>query len=103
MNHRILAALCASALIAGSAHATDASSGTPQYGSWGFDLAGVDMATKPGDKFFRYANDVSDPHSPRVFRVNGVVRNIDAGYDMFAVKPGDKLYVAPAMDSCIAW
>lgn len=39
---------------------------------------------------------VSDPHSPRMFRVNGVVRNIDAWYDAFGVKPGDKLYVAPA-------
>ena len=38
---------------------------------------------------------VSDPHSPRVFRVNGVVRNIDAWYDVFGVKPGEKLYVAP--------
>ncbi len=38
---------------------------------------------------------VSDPHSPRQFRVNGVVRNIDAWYVLFAVKPGDKLYVAP--------
>jgi len=39
---------------------------------------------------------VSDPHAPRQFRVNGVVRNIDAWYDAFGVKPGDKLYVAPA-------
>ena len=39
---------------------------------------------------------VSDPHSPRVFRVNGVVHNIDAWYDLFGVKPGEKLYVAPA-------
>ena len=38
---------------------------------------------------------VSDPHSPRQFRVNGVVRNIDAWYAAFNVKPGDKLYVAP--------
>jgi putative endopeptidase len=38
---------------------------------------------------------VSDPHSPRQFRVNGVVRNIDAWYAAFAVKPGDKLYVSP--------
>ena len=37
----------------------------------------------------------SDPHSPRQYRVNGVVRNIDAWYDAFGVKPGDKLYVAP--------
>ena len=32
---------------------------------------------------------------PRQFRVNGVVRNIDAWYTAFDVKPGDKLYVAP--------
>jgi putative endopeptidase len=38
---------------------------------------------------------VSDPHSPRQFRVNGVVHNIDAWYAAFNVKPGDKLYVAP--------
>ncbi len=38
---------------------------------------------------------VSDPHSPRVFRVNGVVRNIDAWYTVFGVVPGDKLYIAP--------
>lgn len=38
---------------------------------------------------------VSDPHSPRAFRVNGVVRNLDAWYGAFAVKPGDKLYLAP--------
>lgn len=39
---------------------------------------------------------VSDPHSPRQFRVNGVVRNIDAWYAAFGVTPDDKLYVAPA-------
>ena len=38
---------------------------------------------------------VSDPHSPRQFRVNGVVHNIDAWYELFGVKPTDKLYVAP--------
>ena len=38
---------------------------------------------------------VSDPHSPRQFRVNGVVRNLDLWYDTFGVKPGDKLYVEP--------
>ena len=38
----------------------------------------------------------SDPHSPSVFRVNGVVRNIDAWYDAFGVKPGDRLYLAPS-------
>ncbi len=38
---------------------------------------------------------VSDPHSPRQFRVNGVVRNLDAWYDAFGVKSANKLYVAP--------
>src|SRR5438093_8693883 len=28
----------------------------PQYGTWGFDLAGADTKAKPGDDFFRYAN-----------------------------------------------
>jgi putative endopeptidase len=38
---------------------------------------------------------VSDPHSPRQYRVNGVVRNIDAWYDAFGVKPNEKLFVDP--------
>jgi putative endopeptidase len=38
---------------------------------------------------------VSDPHSPRRFRVDGVVHNINAWYAAFDVKPGEKLYVAP--------
>ncbi len=37
----------------------------------------------------------TDPHSPVIARVNGVVRNIDAWYEAFNVKPGDKLYVKP--------
>ena len=37
----------------------------------------------------------SDPHSPSEFRVNGVVRNMDAWYDAFGIKPGDKLYLEP--------
>jgi putative endopeptidase len=37
----------------------------------------------------------SDPHSYRKYRVNGVVRNIDAWYDAFGVKPGDALYIPP--------
>jgi len=37
----------------------------------------------------------SNPHSPPQFRVNGVVRNVDAWYQAFDVKPGDKLYLPP--------
>jgi len=39
---------------------------------------------------------LSDPHSPSMYRINGVVRNIDAWYTAFGVKPGDALYLAPA-------
>ncbi|MGH7511695.1 MAG: M13 family metallopeptidase [Gemmatimonadales bacterium] len=49
---------------------------------------------KATDNFLR-RQVVSDPHSPRMFRVNGVVRNLDAWYAAFGVKPGDRLYVAP--------
>jgi putative endopeptidase len=38
---------------------------------------------------------MSNPHSPNQFRVNGVVRNVDAWYQAFDVKPGDKLYLPP--------
>jgi endothelin-converting enzyme/putative endopeptidase len=38
---------------------------------------------------------LSDPHSPPEQRVNGIVRNVDAWYKAFDVKPGDKLYLAP--------
>jgi putative endopeptidase len=37
----------------------------------------------------------SDPHSPAQFRVDGPLRNVDAWYDAFGVKPGDKLYLPP--------
>jgi putative endopeptidase len=38
---------------------------------------------------------LSNPHSPPKFRVNGVVRNVDAWYAAFDVKPGDQLYLPP--------
>lgn len=39
---------------------------------------------------------IINPHSWRKYRVNGIVRNVDAWYEAFSVKPGDKLYVEPA-------
>ena len=39
---------------------------------------------------------VSDPHSPRMYRVNGVVRNVAAWYELFGVTPEDKMYLPPA-------
>lgn len=39
---------------------------------------------------------VVDPHSPSAFRGNGPVTNLNAFYEAFGVKPGDKLYKKPA-------
>ena len=37
----------------------------------------------------------TDPHSPALFRVNGVVRNIPEFYEAFDIKEGSALYLAP--------
>ena len=53
------------------------------------------------ERFVRQADDsirqliVSNPHAPANYRVNGVVRNMDAWYEAFDVKPNDKLFLAP--------
>jgi len=39
---------------------------------------------------------VTDPHSPANYRPQGAAVNADGFYDAFDVKPGDKLYKAPA-------
>jgi putative endopeptidase len=39
---------------------------------------------------------VSDPHSPRPYRVNGPLRNIDAWYETFGVAQDDALYLQKA-------
>ncbi|MDA6070311.1 M13 family metallopeptidase [Flavobacterium sp. AC] len=36
-----------------------------------------------------------DYHAPADYRVNGVVRNVDAWYKAFNIKPEDKLYLSP--------
>jgi putative endopeptidase len=38
---------------------------------------------------------VSDPHSPPVARVDIPMKNIDAFYEAFNIKPGDAMYVPP--------
>ena len=37
----------------------------------------------------------TDPHSPEEFRVNGIVRNMDAWYEAFGVTADDELYLPP--------
>ena len=44
----------------------------------------------------------SDPHAPDEFRVTGAVRNQPGFYSTFGVKPGDKMYLAPA-DRVTIW
>jgi predicted metalloendopeptidase len=39
---------------------------------------------------------MTGPHSPARYRINGVVRNMDAWYEAFNVQPGDALYLPPA-------
>ena len=38
---------------------------------------------------------LTNPHSPSMYRVNGVVRNVDAWYRAFNIQPGDRLYLPP--------
>jgi len=37
----------------------------------------------------------TDPHSPEQYRAGATVRNVDAWYAAFGVKPGDEQYLAP--------
>jgi putative endopeptidase len=57
--------------------------------------------TKQRDEDLR-SQVTSNPHSPAKFRVNGVVRNVDAWYPAFAVKPGERLYL-PADERVHIW
>jgi predicted metalloendopeptidase len=45
---------------------------------------------------------LSDTHAPPKYRVNGVVRNLDAWHAAFDVQPGDALYLAPS-DRILIW
>ena len=38
---------------------------------------------------------IVDPHSPSQYRVNGIVRNMDAFYEAFKISPNDPMYIAP--------
>ena len=85
------------------------------YKAWQLSLAGGESPTIDGysgaQRFFlgwvqiwrrKYRDDelraraVTDPHSPSEFRCNAIATNLDAFYDAFGVKEGDKLYRPPA-------
>jgi len=91
--------------IGGIAIAYDAFKMTPQ----GKDTTEIDGFT-PDQRFFiavaqswrRKMKDAAlmqmiktNPHSPSMYRANGPLRNIDAWYKAFNVKPGDAMYLPP--------
>ena len=39
-------------------------------------------------------NLLSDPHSPNIFRVNGILKNIDKFYEIYKIESGD-MYLKP--------
>ena len=45
---------------------------------------------------------VTGPHSPDEYRTTGIVRNMDAWYAAFDVKPGDAMYL-PAEERVRIW
>ena len=53
------------------------------------------------DKALRHQIE-TDPHSPSMYRVNGIVRNVPEFYEAFDVKKGDKLYL-PAEERVKIW
>ena len=42
-----------------------------------------------------YRITLQDYHAPAEYRVNGVVRNVDAWYEDFNISPENKLYLSP--------
>jgi putative endopeptidase len=40
---------------------------------------------------------VIDPHAPPIYRVNGVVRNLDDFYEAFNINPSNQLYLNPEL------
>jgi putative endopeptidase len=63
-EHACADATCTSELLFEAADAPTGAGGVsltaPKYGTWGFDLAGMDRSVKPGDDFFKFANGTWD-------------------------------------------
>ena len=105
MKSLLLAGLATAVLALAPLHAAETATGQKAaIGDWGVDTKGLSKTVS-----FRRAGIpdadaaeaeerrriLSDPHSAGEFRVNGIVRNVDAWYKAFDVKPGDKLYLPP--------
>ena len=45
---------------------------------------------------------LTNEHSPAIFRVNGPLSNLEAFYNAFAIKEGDKMY-RPVSDRIVIW
>ena len=71
--------LSTSAVPAGAAPTVAENSDTAAVSAWPVDLQQL----------------VNGTHSPGHIRAFAPLRNIDAWYDAFGVKPGDALYIAP--------
>jgi len=64
-THDCADAACETALLFEAAQASAATGAatsleSPKYGTWGFDLSGMDRSVKPGDDFFKFANGTWD-------------------------------------------
>ena len=59
-----------------------------------FIAYGYSWETKQREGALR-AQLLTNEHSPAKYRVNGIVRNVDAWYKAFNVQPGDKMYLSP--------
>jgi len=59
-----------------------------------FIAYGYSWETKQREGALR-AQLLTNEHSPAKYRVNGVVRNVDAWYKAFNVQPGDRMYLPP--------
>ncbi len=74
----------------GTAPAVSGFSGDQQF----FIAFGQNYESKARENALR-SQVMTDPHSPSQYRAD-TVRNLDAWYPAFDVKPGEKLYLAPA-------
>lgn len=100
MHRHAFAAAVAGTLIVATASAAQAGKPAPLLdgytGDQRFHIAyGQSWRQKDHDGRLREQL-LSNPHSPPKYRVDGVVRNDDAWFAAFNVKPGDKLYLALA-------